>query len=108
MLGLDETAAFFWSTDEGMPSRAARDYKSCRDDRRLCRRWWLEVIGNWGRSVVGERHGARSLTTRNPVELGSAIGAERIPISGHRMLILHLLQCGTLISKGCISSGVPL
>ena len=32
--------------DKGMPSRAARDYRSCRDERRSCRRGRLEVIGS--------------------------------------------------------------
>ena len=33
-----------------------------------CRRGWLEVIGCQERSVVGERHGASSLTARNSAE----------------------------------------
>ena len=32
--------------DKGMPSRAARGYRSCRDEQRSCRRWRLEVIGS--------------------------------------------------------------
>ena len=66
ILGLDEAAAFFLGSmirdpkasgsgtgeiftpcqDKGMPSRAARDYRSCRDERRSCRRGRLEVIGS--------------------------------------------------------------
>ena len=41
-----------------MPSRAARGYR--RDERSSRRRWWLEVKGCQGRSVVGERYKARS------------------------------------------------
>ena len=41
-----------------MPSRVARGYR--RDERRSRSRWRLEVIGCQGRSVVGERYGARS------------------------------------------------
>ena len=46
MLGLDEFAVFVWKIDEGMPSRAARNYKNCRDKPRSRRRWRLEVIRN--------------------------------------------------------------
>ena len=66
MLGLDEAAPFLGGSmirdpkvsrsgtgkiftpcqDEGMPSRAARGYRSCRDERRSYRRGRLEVIGN--------------------------------------------------------------
>ena len=64
-----------------MPSRAARGYRSRRDERRSCRRGRLEIIGSYERSVVGERHGARSLTARNSAErLLSARGTERIPV----------------------------
>ena len=48
-----------------MPSRAARGYRSWRDERRSRRRGRLEFIGCQGRSVVGERHGASSLTAKN-------------------------------------------
>ena len=46
MLGLDKAAARSWKIDEGMPSRAARDYKNCGDKRRSRRRWLVEVIGS--------------------------------------------------------------
>ena len=37
---------FTWCQHKGTPSRAARGYKSCRDERRSCRRGRLEVIGS--------------------------------------------------------------
>ena len=66
MLGLDEAAAFFGRSmirdpkasrsgtgeiftpcqDKNMPSKAARDYRSCRDERKSCRPGRLEVIGS--------------------------------------------------------------
>ena len=42
-------------------SAKARSKRSCRQGR-------LEVIGCQGRSVVGEHHGAKSLTARNSAE----------------------------------------
>ena len=66
MLGLNEVAASFGGSmvrdakvfrsgtgeiftpcqDKGMPSRAAQDYRDCRDKRRSRRRWRLKVIGS--------------------------------------------------------------
>ena len=77
---------------EVMPSMAARGY------------WKLEVIDCQGASWSEQLDGKELREA-----LGSAIGTKRIAFPGHRPLILlHLLQCGMLISKVCISPVVPL
>ena len=78
---------------------------------RVFRQRRLEVIGSWERSVVGERHGASSLTTRNSAErLGARGDRGGFSFSGqYRLLVpLHLLQYYGMLSKGCVSFAVPL
>ena len=78
--------------DEGVPSKAARSY------------WKLGAIGcrgaSWSKQLDDkELRGA----------LGSTIGAENFPFSGHRLSMPpHLLQYGMLISNHCVSFVVPL
>ena len=74
----------------------------CQDKGMLTRS--AEVIGCQGRTVVGERYGASSLTVRNSVERLERDKEPRgSPFSGHRLhgqpTLLHLLQCGMLIRK---------